>query len=92
MNQRERDDELAREVQAHLEMEADEQRERGLSREAARLAARKAFGSQALAMERTREVWGWNWAEALVRNLRFALRRARRSPAPASAAPRTARA
>jgi len=80
MNQRERDDELAREVRAHLEMEAEEQRERGLSAEAARLAARRAFGSQALAMERTREVWGWSLGEAFTRNLRFALRRARRSP------------
>ncbi len=80
MNREERDDELAREVQAHLEMEAEEQRERGLSEEAARLAARRAFGSTALAMERTRDSWGWSLGESVSRHLRLALRRARRSP------------
>lgn len=80
MNRKERDEELAREVQAHLEMEAEEQRERGLSETAARLAARRAFGSTALAMERTRDSWGWSLGESVSRHLRLALRRARRSP------------
>lgn len=80
MNQREREEELAREVQAHLEMEAEEQRERGLSEEAARLAARRAFGSTALAMERTRDSWGWSLGDSLARHLRLAARRARKSP------------
>jgi predicted permease len=80
MNREDRDDELEREVQAHLEMEAEEQRERGLSEEAARLAARKAFGSTALAMERTRESWGWSLRDSVSRHLRLALRRARRAP------------
>ena len=80
MNRKERDEELARELRAHLEMEAEELRERGLTPEAAHHAARRAFGSPALAMERTREVWGWNRLETFLRNLRFALRRARKSP------------
>jgi predicted permease len=80
MNRKDRDDELARELRAHMEMEAEELRERGLAPEAARYAARRAFGSPALAMERTREVWGWNRLQTLARNLRFALRRARKSP------------
>jgi predicted permease len=80
MNRKERDEELAREVQAHLEMEAEEQRERGLSEDAARLAARRAFGSTALAMERTRESWGWSVGDSVSRHVRLALRRAWRSP------------
>lgn len=81
MNRNERDDELARELQAHLDMEADEQRERGLSDDAARMAARRAFGSPALARERTRDSWRWSAFDALIRALRFAARRARKSPA-----------
>ncbi|MFN0103099.1 MAG: ADOP family duplicated permease [Bryobacteraceae bacterium] len=80
MNRKEREEELARELRAHLEMEAEELRERGLAPDAARNAALRAFGSPALAMERTREMWGWNRLELFFRNLRFALRRARKSP------------
>jgi len=80
MNRKDRDDELDREIQAHIEMEADEQAENGLSAEAANRAARKAFGSRASAMERTRESWGWNPIDAVSRHLRFVLRRALRTP------------
>lgn len=79
MNRKERDDELARELRAHMDLEADELREQGLSPEEARLAARRAFGSPALAMDQTRDVWAWNPVDALSRQLRFALRRARKS-------------
>jgi len=81
MNRKEREEELARELRAHMELEAEELRELGLTAEAAQHAARRAFGSPALAMERTREMWGWNRLESFLRNLRFAGRRARKSPA-----------
>jgi len=80
MTRKEREEELARELRAHMEMEAEELREKGLTAEAAQHAARRAFGSPALAMERTREMWGWNRLESFVRNLRYALRRARKAP------------
>lgn len=80
MNRKDRDDELARELRAHLEMEADELREQGLPPGEAQQAARRAFGSQALAMERTRESWGWDPLDSAGRNLRFTLRRVRKSP------------
>jgi len=80
MTRKDRDDELARELRAHMQMEADELLEQGLPPDAARNAARRSFGSPALAMERTREMWGWNSLDSVLRNLRFALRRARKSP------------
>ena len=75
-----RDDDLEREIQAHLEMEAAEHRERGLGSAEAAHAARRAFGSPALAMERTREAWRGYWMAALGRQIRFSLRRAASAP------------
>lgn len=75
-----RNADLARELQSDLELEEEEQRERGLSPEEARHAARRAFGNVTLIQERTREMWGWLWAERLAQNLRYAMRSLRRSP------------
>jgi putative ABC transport system permease protein len=75
-----RNADLERELQSDLELEEEEQRERGLSPEAARYAARRAFGNAALIKEQTREVWGWMTCERLLQDLRYALRQLRRSP------------
>ena len=75
-----KDDELKREIQAHLEMEADEQREKGLTPADAERAAHRAFGNPTLAMERTRDTWPGIWMDSLARNIRFSLRRALNSP------------
>jgi len=42
---RNREDELQREIRAHLELEAEERAADGLSEEEARYAARRAFGN-----------------------------------------------
>jgi putative ABC transport system permease protein len=76
--QRERD--LERELRSDLELEADEQRERGLSAGDARRAAHRAFGNAALIGEATREAWGYAWAERLVQDLRYAWRAWRTNP------------
>jgi predicted permease len=75
-----RDAELTRELQSDLELEEEEQRERGLSPEEARYAARRAFGNPALIREQTRAVWTWKWLEQLVRNLKYGTRTLFRSP------------
>jgi putative ABC transport system permease protein len=67
-----RDAELTRELQSDLVLEEEEQRERGLSPEEARYAARRAFGNPALIREQTRAVWTWKWLEQLVRDLKYA--------------------
>jgi predicted permease len=75
-----RDADLERELRSDLELEEAEQRERGLSAEAARQAAMRAFGNPTLIREQTRAVWSWNRLEALGRDLRYGLRTLRRTP------------
>src|ERR1700679_1632448 len=75
-----RDADLERELRSDLELEEEEQRERGLSPENARYAARRALGNAALIREQTHEAWGWATLERLWQDVRFALRQFRRSP------------
>ena len=77
---KQRDEELARELQCDLELEEEEQRERGLSPEEARFAAVRAFGNPTLIREQTRALWTWNWLERLVRDLKYGVRTLWRSP------------
>ncbi len=75
-----RDADLERELQSDLELEEEEQREHGVSREEARHAARRAFGNPTLIREQTNAVWSWNWLENLLRDLRIGIRTLFRSP------------
>ena len=77
---RKRDADLARELRADLELEEEEQRERGIAPDEARQAALRAFGNPTSIHEQTHEVWSWIWIETLTRDLRYGLRRLRRSP------------
>src|ERR1041385_5862528 len=74
----ERDQEWERELRSHLEAEAAEQQERGLSAREAREAARRAFGNPGLISEDVRETWGWMWLERFVQDARYGLRRLRK--------------
>src|SRR5688572_11992634 len=56
-----RDEELKREIDSHLELEAEEQIEDGLAAHDARAAARRAFGSVLRTREGVRAVWSWTW-------------------------------
>jgi hypothetical protein len=69
-----------RELQSDIELEEEEQRERGLSPEEARYAALRAFGNPTLIREHTRAVWSWNGPENLLRDLRISVRSLFRSP------------
>ena len=75
------DDELEKEIAAHLELEAEAFREAGLSPRDARSAAHRIFGNAARAKEDTRAVWTHLWHERLREDLRFAARLLRRYPA-----------
>ncbi len=75
-----RDADLERELRSDLELEEEEQRERGKSPEEARFAARRAFGNTLLIKEHIHEAWGWAGLERLWQDLRYALRQMRRSP------------
>src|SRR5215470_7924265 len=74
-----RDEDLERELQSDLELEEEEQRERGLSGEEARYAARRALGNTTLIREQTRAVWSGAWIESIMRDLRYGFRGMRRN-------------
>ena len=75
-----RDADLERELLSDLELEEEEQRERGLSAEEARSAARRAFGNTTLIREQTRAAWSRIWLERLVRDMKYGTRTLLRSP------------
>ena len=75
-----RNRDLERELRADLELEEEEQRDKGLSPEKARQAARRAFGNATLIREQTHEAWGWATLERLAQDLRYAVRQLLRSP------------
>lgn len=78
---RDRERDLEREIRAHLDLEAEEQRARGASPDAATHAARRNFGAPARVMEEVRAAWGFAWLHDLRQDLRYGLRAMLRSPA-----------
>ena len=58
-------DDLDKELQAHLELEAAEQEKAGRQPDEARYAARRALGNLALIKEETRAAWKWVLLESL---------------------------
>jgi len=77
---RNRAEDLERELRGHLELEAEEQHEAGLSPDEARHAALRAFGNTTLIKEDTRAMWGWTAFEQILQDARYALRGVRTSP------------
>ena len=75
-----RDDDLERELRADLELEEEEQRERGLSPEEAHFAALRAFGNPTTVREQIRETWWSTRIHSITRDALYSLRRLRRSP------------
>jgi macrolide transport system ATP-binding/permease protein len=71
---RRKDAELRQELQFHLEEEAEERREEGVSREQANWAARRDLGNVSLLQENVRAVWIWTFWERLLQDLRYAWR------------------
>jgi predicted permease len=74
------DDDFAREIESHLELEADRLAAEGHSREAARDAARRAFGNVTAARERFHDASRWVWLEQLGQDLRYGCRTLLHSP------------
>jgi len=74
------EDELSREMTSHLALLEDEHRRRGRSPDEARLAARRAMGSVALAKDMHRDARSFVWLDDLRHDLRHAARALRRRP------------
>jgi len=73
-------DDLDRELRAHLEFEADEQRERGLSAEDAAFAARRALGNRTRISEEVRALSPWAAVDDFAQDLRYGVRMLRKHP------------
>jgi putative ABC transport system permease protein len=71
---------LSEELASHLEELTDELVTSGFSKQDARDEARRQFGNQTALLETSREVWRFAWLDALLRELRFAWRMAKRQP------------
>lgn len=73
-------DDFAAEIEAHIRLEADRLRERGLSEEEALATARRAFGNVTSSQERFYESSRWQWWEGLWQDLRLAVRMLAKTP------------
>src|ERR1039457_4825775 len=62
-------------------MKADAYRAEGAGRQEAHYAALRRLGNTTQNHERSREMWGWSWLEALAQDTRYAFRMRRKSPA-----------
>ena len=78
------DDDLDREIQDHLELEAEEQQSRGALPDEARFAARRRFGNIGLVKEGVRSTRRWMSLDVLrqdlVHDLRYSIRSLAKSP------------
>jgi predicted permease len=72
---------LAEELHEHVEAKTEQlMRLENLPRAEARLAALRALGNLTLVEEQSREVWQWSRLESILTDMKFALRRLRKSP------------
>jgi len=74
------DEEMTREMDAHLAMLEDSHVGRGLTRQDAHLAARRAMGSVALTKDLHRDARSFAWLDDARQDVRFATRMLVRSP------------
>ncbi len=77
---RHKDEELAAELEFHLEEEMDSRREAGIPLAEARWAARRDLGNLGKVQEDTRGTWSWLWLEQLLQDIRYAWRTMRHNP------------
>jgi putative ABC transport system permease protein len=74
------EDDLAREMHAHLALLEDKYIADGMTADEARLAARRAFGGVEQAKEHHRDARAFRWIDDLQRDLAYAVRSLRRAP------------
>src|SRR5215471_7390438 len=74
MSERRTPDDFNSEIEAHIRLEADRYRDRGMSEEGALAAARRAFGNVTKTQERFYESSRWLWWDAIAQDIRFGVR------------------
>ncbi len=83
---RNRNRELDEEIQSHLNMAANDRRERGEDAVRASRSAQRELGNIELIKEVTRDMWSWRSLERLAQDVRYGLRVLRKSPGYATVA------
>jgi predicted permease len=79
-SRRRRYDDLSVSIQEHIAERAEELIAEGMPRAQAEQAARREFGNVALIAQKSREAWQWPAIESLLADLKYVLRRLRKSP------------
>jgi predicted permease len=77
---RQRYEDLSVSIREHMDEKIEELVEGGMPRGEAEQAARREFGNVLLVEQRSREVWQWRGVESMLADLKFTLRRLRKSP------------
>jgi predicted permease len=77
---RQRYDDLSVSIQEHIAERAEELMQEGMPRAQAEQSARREFGNVALVEQKSREAWQWPALESILADLKFVLRRLRKSP------------
>ena len=78
---RSKEEQLAAELQFHMEEETEDRQAAGMSAREARGAARRELGNLGRVQEDTRATWNWTLLEQLVQDLRYGARTMLRNPA-----------
>jgi putative ABC transport system permease protein len=73
-------EDLDRDIREHIEMETQDNIERGMTPEEARYAATRKFGNVTRVKEEVRQVWSFVWLEQLWQDFRCGLRNLRNKP------------
>ena len=73
-------DDLDADIREHIERETQDNVDRGMSPQEARLAALRKFGNMTRVQEDARDVWSVVWIEQLLRDVSYGLRVLRKSP------------
>jgi predicted permease len=79
-DRRRRYDDLSVSIEEHIEEKVEELVEGGMPRREAEQKARREFGNVMLVQQRSREAWQWPALESILADLKFTLRRLRKSP------------
>jgi predicted permease len=74
------DSDLSDEMQAHLDLMASDNLDRGMSPGEARAAARRSFGNLTRTQENARQAWQFPKLETVLQDIRYGLRGIRKSP------------
>jgi len=74
------DADLQEEMRLHCELREQAEIARGLSPEEAHYAAHRRFGNDLVLREESRDIWGRNWLDNLLQDIRFGLRMLVKNP------------